>query len=247
LGHSVNPLLTISNSVNALGHFLHADYNFISQKYELGRVVRIILTVAPIFYSLALFTLHRKTRNRSSVRSAMIFSSLAGAQVLYCFIAAFGDGAVLFYTEQKWDEMDVAKHLAVSQVFGQQIMLCVMLGMWLRGKNVQQDGNRSLSMEEVLALVSIPTILGALVVRVSSQIIMIIRNDRCSMVYEILERSAEIHFATAGALSVATVTSVVSQAWLWRLEWKASKWREEQRQNEESNNSWTPSPPPEKS
>ena len=155
----------------------------------------------------------------------MIFSGLAGLQVLYCFIAAFGDGAVLFYTEQKWGEMDIAKHLAVSQVFGQQFMLCVMLGMWLRGRNV--DGSRSLSMEEILALVSIPTILGALMVRVSAQFIMIIRNDQCFMVYEILERSAEIHFASAGALSVAVLASVVSQVWLWKIEWKVYKRREE--------------------
>ena len=119
--------------VDALGHFFHADYSFLSIKYELGRVVRIILTLAPIFYSLALFSLHRKTRNRQTVRSAMVFSSLAGIHVLYCLIAAFGDGAVLFYTEQKWGEMDVAKHLAVSQVFGQQFLLCIMSGMWLRG------------------------------------------------------------------------------------------------------------------
>ena len=115
-------LTTKSNSVNALGHFLHADYSFVSKKYELGRVVRIILTLAPIFYSSALFTLHRKTRNRASTHSAMMFNSLAGIHVLYCLVAAFGDGAVLFYTGQKWGDMDVAKHLAVSQVFGQQTM-----------------------------------------------------------------------------------------------------------------------------
>ena len=174
----------------------------------------------------------------------MIFSCLAGLQVLYCVIAAFGDGAVLFYTEQKWGEMDIAKHLAVSQVFGQQLMLCVMLGMWLRGRNVAQDGSRSLSTDEILALVSIPTILGALVVKVSAQFIMIIRNDRCFMVYEILERSAEIHFASAGALSVAAFTSVASQGWLWRIEWKACK-RREQRENE--NGTRTPSEAAEKS
>jgi hypothetical protein len=177
----------------------------------------------------------------------MMFSSLAGTQVLYCLIAAFGDGAVLFYTEQKWGEMDVAKHLAVSQVFGQQVMLCVMLGMWFRGRNVQQDGSRSLSMEEMLALVTIPAILGALLVRVSAQFIMIIRNDQCFMVYEILERSAEIHFASASALSAAALTTVASQAWLWRQEWKICKRRAEDRQNEESECRWTPSPPAEKS
>jgi hypothetical protein len=228
-----------------LGHFLHADYNFISQKYELGRVVRIILTLAPIFYSLGLFTLHRKTRNRASVRSAMMFSILAGIHVLYCLIAAFGDGAVLFYTGQKWGEMDVAKHLAVSQVFGQQFLLCLMLGMWIRGRNVPQDGTRSLCMEEILALVTIPTILGALVVRVSAQFIITLRNDKCFVVYELLERSAEIHFASAGGMAVAALVSVVCQAWLWRVERVALKRRDEERQNQE-NNSWTPAPPTEK-
>jgi len=53
----------------------------------------------------------------------MVFSSLAGIHVLYCFIAAFGDGAVLFYTAQKWGEMDVAKHLAVSQVFWTTVLV----------------------------------------------------------------------------------------------------------------------------
>src|SRR5271168_20719 len=110
--HSVRHSCMLLIKVDALGHFFHADYSFLSTKYELGRVVRIILTLAPIFYSLALFSLHRKTRNRQTVRSAMVFSSLAGIHVLYCLIAAFGDGAVLFYTEQKWGEMDVAKHLA---------------------------------------------------------------------------------------------------------------------------------------
>lgn len=231
--------------VNALGHFLHADYKFI-KKYELGRVVRIILTLAPIFYSLALFTLHRKTRNRETVRSAMIFSTLAGVHVLYCLIAAFGDGAVLFYTTEKWGEMDVAKHLAVSQVFGQQLMLCVMSGMWLRGRNVTQVANRSLNMEEILALISIPAILAALVIRVSAELIVILRNDQGLMVYEILERSTEIHFTSASALSVTASVCVITQAWLWRKERIACKRRDEQRQIEESHN-WTPSPPPEKS
>jgi hypothetical protein len=206
--------------VDALGHFLHADYTFLNKKYELGRVVRIILTFAPIFYSLALFTLHRKTRNRESICSATVFSCLAGIHVLYCFIAAFGDGAVLFYTEQTWGEMDVAKHLAVSQVFGQQFLLCIMSGMRLRGKNVTHETGQSLGMEDVLALVSIPAILGALVIRVSAQIIMIIRNDKCYMVYEVLERSAEVHFTSAAALFLAALTCVVSQGWLWRIEWK---------------------------
>jgi len=216
--------------VDALGHFFHADYSFLSTKYELGRVVRIILTLAPIFYSLALFSLHRKTRNRQTVRSAMVFSSLAGIHVLYCLIAAFGDGAVLFYTEQKWGEMDVAKHLAVSQVFGQQFLLCIMSGMWLRGRNVTHESGRSLRMEDLLALVTIPAILGALVIRVSSQLIMIIRNDKCYMVYEVLERSAEIHFTSAAVLFLAALTCVVSQGWLWRIEWKR---RDEKRQQEE--------------
>jgi hypothetical protein len=216
--------------VDALGHFFHADYSFLSIKYDLGRVVRIILTLAPIFYSLALFSLHRKTRNRQTVRSAMVFSSLAGIHVLYCLIAAFGDGAVLFYTKQTWGKMDVAKHLAVSQVFGQQFLLCIMSGMWLRGRNVTHERGRSLRMEDLLALVTIPAILGALVVRVSAQLIMIIRNDKCHMVYEVLERSAEIHFTSSAVLFLAALTCVVSQGWLWRIEWKR---RDEKRQQEE--------------
>jgi hypothetical protein len=239
LGPSVNNPLNYSDTVNAIGHFLHADYNFISKKYELGRVIRIILTIAPIFYSLALFTLHRKTRNRATTHSAMIFSCLAGLQVLYCLISAFGDGAVLFYTPQKWGEMNVAKHLAVSQVFGQQVMLCIMFGMWLRGRNVNQQRHRSLCMEEILAFVAIPTILGALMIKVSAQFIMIIRNDQCLMVYEILERSSEIHFTSASALSVAALTSTVSQGWLWKLEWKSRKQREARRRSEDNSSGFT--------
>jgi hypothetical protein len=174
----------------------------------------------------------------------MMFSSLAGLHALYCLIAAFGDGAVLFYTSQKWGEMDVAKHLAVSQVFGQQFMLCVMLGMWLRGRNVSQENGRSLSMEKILALVAIPTILGALVVRVSAQFIMIIRNDQCFVVYEVLERSAEIHTASASAMSIATIVSIVAEGWLWKVERRAIKRRDEERQNQEM--SWDQAPPPEK-
>ena len=186
--------------------------------------------MAPIFYSLALFTLHRQTRNRKTVRSAMLFSCLAGIHVLYCLIAAFGDGAVLFYTEQKWGEMDIAKHLAVSQVLGQQFLLCIMSGMWLRGRNVTHEIGHSLRMEDVLALITIPALLGALVVRVSAQFIMIIRNDKCYMVYEVLERSAEIHFTSAAALFLAALTCVVSQGWQWRIEWKR---RDGNRQQEE--------------
>lgn len=92
------------------------------------------------------------------------------------------------------------------------------------------ETGRSLRIEDVLALVTIPAILGALVVRVSAQIIMIIRNDQCYMVYEVLERSAEIHFTSAGALFLAALTCVVSQGWLWRIEWKR---RDEKRQQEE--------------
>jgi hypothetical protein len=227
--------------VNALGHFLHADYSFISKRYELGRVVRIILTLAPIFYSLSHFTLHRKTRNRKTARSATIFSCLAGLQVLYCTIAAFGDGAVLFYTGEKWGEMDVAKHLAVSQVFGQQLILCIMMGMWIRGRNVEQ-GNRTLSSEEILALVMIPTILGALVIKVSAQFIMIIRNDECFVVYELLERSAEIHFTNASALAGATLVAIGCQAWMWRLEWKL-KVKIKAQEKDLQEQGWTPAPP----
>jgi hypothetical protein len=169
-----------------------------------------------------------------------MFSSLAGIHVLYCVIATFGDGAVLFYTGQKWGEMDIAKHLAVSQVFGQQFMLCVMLGMWVRGRNVKQEGGRSLCMEEILALWTIPTILGALVVRVSAQFIMIIRNDQCFVVYEVLERSAEIHFASAAALSIAALTCVVCQGCLWRREWMAVKRREMEENQTVSAPPWTP-------
>jgi hypothetical protein len=206
-------------------------------------VVRIILTLAPIAYSFALFELHRKTKNRGTRWSAMIFSCLAGGHVLYSIIAAFGDGAVLFYTSQKWGEMDVAKHLAVSQVFGQHLMLSVMLGMWLRGRNVQQDASRSLSMEERLALVVIPSILSAMLVKVSTQFIMIIRNDQCLMAYEVLEHSPEIHLGGAAGLWVTALISVGYQGRLWGLEWKLSKRLDEERQNRENNNSWTPSPP----
>jgi len=242
LDHSVSPCDAWLTIVNALGHFLHADNSFISKNYELGRVIRIILTLAPIFYSFALFTLHRKTRNRATARSATIFSCLAGLQVLYCTIAAFGDGAVLFYTGEKWGEMDIAKHLAVSQVFGQQLILCIMMGMWIRGRNVQQERDRSFSMEELLALVMIPTILGALLIKVCAQFIMIIRNDQCFVVYELLERSAEIHFTSASALSGATLVAIGCQAWLWRLEWKIRERRKEQEQERE-NHQWTPKPP----
>ena len=43
------PLFDLLMEVDALGHFLHADYNFLNAKYELGRVVRIILTLAVSF------------------------------------------------------------------------------------------------------------------------------------------------------------------------------------------------------
>jgi hypothetical protein len=216
-----------------------------SKKYELGRVVRLILTLAPIFYSSALFALHRKTRNRNTVHSAITFSFLSGINVIYCLIAAFGDGAVLFYTGQKWGEMDVAKHLAVSQVFGQQLLLCIMLGMWLRGRNVTEEVGASHTREEFLALWTIPTILAALIVRVSAQFIMIIRNDQCFVVYEVLERSAEIHFAGAGALLVAALISVVCQGWLWMKERRADKSRRDGEQNRNAMG-WTQAPPPEK-
>jgi len=232
--------------VDSLGHLLHADIKFITGKYELGRVVRIILTLAPIFYSLSLFCLHRKTRNRATVRSAMMFSCLAGIHVLYCLIAAFGDGAVLFYTGQKLGEMDVAKHLAVSQVFGQQFILSIMLGMWLRGRNVPQEAGRSPSMEEILALVSIPTILAALIIRVSTQFIMAIRNDQRLAVYDLLETSAEIHIASASALALATWVCLCCQAWLWRKERRACRRRDEELQAQKDGN-WIPAPPPQNS
>jgi len=150
----------------------------------------------------------------------MIFSCLAGLHVLYCFVAAFGDCAILFYTEQKWDEMDAAKHLAVSQVFGQSLVLFVMLGMWIRGGNITQDKKQSLDVVESLAKVNIPSLLGALLCRVSVQFIMIIRNDLCLTAYVLLERFAEIHFVSATALCISTIISLVSQGWLWRMEWK---------------------------
>jgi hypothetical protein len=175
----------------------------------------------------------------------MMFSILAGIHVLYCLIAAFGDGAVLFYTGQKWGEMDVAKHLAVSQVIGQQFMLCLMMGMWIRGRNVPQDGSRSLCMEEILALVTIPAILAALVLRVSVQFIITLRNDKCFVVYELLERSAEIHFASSGGMAVAAMVAVLCQAWLWRVERIALKRRDAEQQND-GNSKWTPQPPAEK-
>jgi hypothetical protein len=207
----------------------------------LGRIVRIILTFAPICYSLALFTLHRKTRNRETAHSAVIFSSLAALQALYCLVAAFGDGAVLFYTGLKWGEMDVAKHLAVSQVFVQQFLLCVMIGMWVRGRNVVQTRGRSLCMEEMLALVAIPTILGALAVRASAHFITVLRNDQCFTAYEVIERSVVIHFASASGLFVASLIGVLYQAWLWRSEWKVYKKRDEQCHSGEHDN-WTSSP-----
>ena len=175
----------------------------------------------------------------------MMFSCLAGIHVLYCLIAAFGDGAVLFYTGQKWGEMDVAKHLAVSQVFGQQFMLCIMLGMWLRGRNVPQEPGRFLSLEETLALVTIPTILGALIVRVSAQFIMAIRNDQRLAVYDLLESSTEIHIASASALALAVWVCILCQAWLWRKAWKVCQRRNEERHSQIEHN-WTPATPPEK-
>ena len=215
----------------------------------MGRVIHIILTLAPIFYSLGLFLLHRKTRNRNTVRSAMMFSILSGVHPLYCLVASFGDGAVLFYSGKRWGEMDIARQLAVSQVVGQQMLLCVMMGMWLRGRNVPQDGTRSYTMEEILALVTIPTILAALLARVSAQSIMVIRNDQCVVPYDLLSRSVEIHFAGAAAMSVASLVCVICQAWLWRQErirckitFKRREDEERQTQNE---NSWK-APPPEK-
>jgi hypothetical protein len=95
-------------------------------------------------------------------------------------------------------------------------------------------------MEEILALWTIPTILGALVVRVSAQVIMIIRNDQCFVVYEVLERSAEIHFASAAALSIAALTCVVCQGCLWRREWMAVKRREMEENQTVSAPPWTP-------
>lgn len=171
-----------------------------------------------------------------------MFSCLAGIHVLYCLIAAFGDGAVLFYTGQKWGEMDVARHLAVSQVFGQQFMLCIMLGMWLRGRNIHQESGRSLSMEEILALVTIPTMLGALIVRVSAQFIVAIRNDQRLAVYDLLEASAEIHIASASALVLAAWVCVLCQGWLWRRERIACQRRDEERQ-QQGEQKWTPAPP----
>jgi uncharacterized protein (DUF2062 family) len=175
----------------------------------------------------------------------MMFSCLAGLHVLYCLIAAFGDGAVLFYTGQKWGEMDVARHLAVSQVFGQQFILCIMLGMWLRGRNVPQESGRSQSLEEILALVTIPTILGALIVRVSSQFVMAIRNDHRLAVYDLLETSAEIHIASASALVLAAWVCLLCQGWLWRKERIVRQIRDEERQHQDQQH-WTAAPPTEK-
>lgn len=176
----------------------------------------------------------------------MMFSILSGIQPLYCLIASFGDGAVLFYSETKWGEMDVARQLAVSQVVGQQMILCVMMGMWLRGRNVPQDHTRSYTLEEILALVSIPTILGTLLARVCTQFIMIIRNDQCFVAYDLLDRSVEIHFAGAAAMSMASLVCVVCQAWLWRQERINCKITMKRREDEERQthmeSTWTASP-----
>ena len=149
---------------------------------------------------------------------------------------------MLFYTGEKWGEMDVAKHLAVSQVFGQQLVLCILMGMWIRGRNVEQEANRTFSSDEILALVMIPTILGAELIKVCAQFIMIIRNDQCFMVYELLERSAEIHFTSASALAGATLVGILCQAWMWRLEWKLRVKRKAQ-EKEWQEQRWTPAPP----
>ena len=76
-------------------------------------------------------------------------------------------------------------------------------------------------MEEMLAVWAIPTILGALIVRVSAQFILIIRNDQCFVAYEIIERSVEIHIVSAAALVIAALVSMICQGYLWRREWIA--------------------------
>ena len=93
-----------------------------------------------------------------------------------------------------------------------------------------------------MALVMIPTILGALLIKVCAEFIVIIRNDQCFVVYELLERSAEIHFTSASVMSGATLVAIGCQAWLWRLDWKIRRRRKEQ-ENERGNQHWTPKAP----